>query len=83
MGRMKDLYIDQRNQEQHSPDDTDWNVPPKYDGAGFTEEDNQLTPPPDQINLDNGKSMWVIKGYKIWAQSYAEALQLLPMIENF
>lgn len=78
MGRIKDKLIDKMN----TPDDTDWNAP-KFDSAGFTEEDNQLTPPPDQINLDNGKSMWVIKGYKIWAQSYAEALQLLPMIENF
>ena len=92
---MKEIFIEQMNKDRNGPDDTDWNAP-EFDSAGFTENDrkiddyyqnqydqNQLNPPPDQINTESGKSMWVIKGYKIWAQSYAEALQLLPMIENF
>jgi hypothetical protein len=42
-----------------------------------------IDPPPDQIDLDRGKSMWEIKGYKIWAYSYKEALEMLPLIESF
>lgn len=56
---------------------------PEYDSAGFTEHDNKMSPPPDEINTDTGKSMWIIKDYKIWADSYQQALQLLPMIESF
>ena len=56
---------------------------PEYDSAGFTEHDNKMSPPPDQINTDTGKSMWIINDYKIWADSYQQALQLLPMIESF
>ena len=55
----------------------------EYDSAGFTEYDNKMPPPPDEINTDTGKSMWIIKDYKIWADSYQQALQLLPMIESF
>lgn len=69
MGRIKDSLINKLNA---GPDDTDW------DNPDFT-----LSPPPDQIDLDSGKQMWVINGYKIWARSYKEALELLPMIENF
>jgi hypothetical protein len=42
----------------------------------------QLDPAPDQINLDNGKKMWLIKDYRIWANTYQEALSLLPLIES-
>ena len=42
-----------------------------------------LDPIPDQINSDTGKSMWIIRGYKIWAYNYKQALELLPMIEGF
>lgn len=49
----------------------------------FKEEDNQLSPPPDQIDIDNCKMMWVIEGYRIWARSYQEALELLPLIQSF
>ncbi|MFO0452183.1 MAG: hypothetical protein ACK52I_26615 [Pseudomonadota bacterium] len=45
--------------------------------------DGQLEPAPDQVNLETGKSMWIIKDYKIWAYTYQEALELLPMIESF
>jgi len=56
---------------------------PEYDSAGFTQDDNIMSPPPDEINTTTGKSMWIIKDYKIWANSYEEALKLLPMIESF
>jgi hypothetical protein len=49
----------------------------------LSKDDNQLEPPPAQVNLENGKSMWVIDGYRIWAKSYKEALELLPLIESF
>lgn len=44
---------------------------------------NTLNPPPDQIDLETGKMMWIIKDYKIWADSYEQALQLLNVIEKF
>lgn len=46
-------------------------------------ETTQLDPPPDAIDIENGKKMWVIDGYRIWARSYKEALQLLPLIQSF
>lgn len=55
---------------------------PEYNSSGFTEYDNKMSPPPDKTT-ETGKSMWIIKDYKIWANSYQEALQLLPMIESF
>lgn len=64
---MKEKFIDQINS---GPDDTDW-------------DQNQLSPPPAEVNLENGKSMWVINDYKIWARTYQEALELLPLIESF
>ncbi len=79
MGKMKDLYIDKINEQ--GPDDIDWNAP-TYDGAGFTETD-RLAPPPDEINTDTNKCMWEIKGYKIWADNYVQALELLSIIESF
>jgi len=57
MGKMKELMIDEMN--------------------------NQMFPPPDMIDTDSGKSMWEIKGYRIWAETYQQALELLPMIESF
>jgi hypothetical protein len=68
MGKMKDVFIDKINQ---TPDDIDWDV------------SNQLHPPPNEINLETGKCMWVIKDYKIWAHTYQQALELLPLIESF
>jgi len=56
---------------------------PEYDSSGFTMFDNKMAPPPDEINIETGKSMWIIKDYKIWADSYEQALSLLPMIESF
>lgn len=55
---------------------------PEYDSAGFTYDDNIMPPPPDEINTTTGKSMWKIKDYRIWADSYKQALELLPLIEQ-
>lgn len=55
---------------------------PEYDSAGFTYDDNTLDPAPDEINTTTGKSMWIIKDYRIWANSYKQALKLLPLIEQ-
>lgn len=57
MGKMKDLVINEMN--------------------------NQMHPPPDEINLESGLSKWIIKDYKIWAKDYTQALELLTMIESF
>lgn len=43
---------------------------------------NQLDPIPNEIDTVSGKSMWIIKDYKIWATSYQEALKHLDIIEN-
>jgi hypothetical protein len=44
---------------------------------------NKLDPAPDEINTTTGKSMWIVKGYKIWADSYHQAVKdLLPLIEQ-
>ena len=77
MGKMKDLHIDQINQDRNGPDDTDWN-------SSTTDGE------PSHIAVSSdGKRCWEIKSlfiddvkYKIWASSYKEALELLPMIED-
>ena len=57
---------------------------PEYDGAGFTEKDNnRMDPAPDQIDPVTGKQMWIIKGYRIWDSSYQDALKHLELIESF
>lgn len=43
----------------------------------------KLHPPAEKINPENGLSMWTINGYRIWANSYTEAVNLLPLIESF
>lgn len=43
----------------------------------------KLDPPAEEINTENGQSMWTINGYRIWARSYREAVNLLPLIESF
>lgn len=44
--------------------------------------DGELDPPPAEIDITTGKKCWVIKDYKIWADSYEQALSLLSLIEN-
>lgn len=42
-----------------------------------------LEPPPDKIDTISGKKMWKIKDYEIWADNYSQALDLLPLIEDW
>lgn len=56
---------------------------PEYDSAGFTIADNAMSPPPLEIDMVSGKSMWLIKDYKIWANTYEEAVKHLDVIESF
>jgi hypothetical protein len=72
MGKMKDLVIDQMNDEG-----------PQYDSAGYTSADNQLYPPPDEINLESGLSMWIIKDIRVWATDYPQACKLYEIIDKF
>ena len=81
MGKMKDLYIDEMNRQL--AEDVNWDDTHEYYPPIITQDVNQMTPPPNQLDLESGKSMWVINGYKIWADSYQQALELLPMIESF
>jgi hypothetical protein len=41
-----------------------------------------MSPPPDEIDVNTGKCMWTIKDYRIWADTYEQALEILPLIEN-
>ena len=45
-------------------------------------DDLLLDPAPDAVNAENGKKMWVLNGYRIWADTYQQALELLPLIES-
>jgi hypothetical protein len=72
MGKMKDLVIDQMNDEG-----------PAFDSAGYTSADNQMHPPPDEINLESGLSMWVIKDIRVWATDYLQACKLYEIIDKF
>lgn len=42
----------------------------------------ELEPPPNKINIETGKKMWELNGYRVWANSYNEAMELLPLIES-
>ena len=64
-------------------DESVWgDVPNPYSLSEEPEYDNTLDPAPDEINTTTGKSMWMIKDYRIWADSYKQALELLPLIEQ-
>lgn len=39
-------------------------------------EKNQLPPPPDEIDLETGKSMWHINEIHVWANTYENALRM-------
>jgi hypothetical protein len=45
-------------------------------------DNNQLSPPPDEINLEEGKSKWVIDNISVWAHSYVEALEIYSLIKQ-
>ena len=64
-------------------DESVWGeVPNTYCMNEEPEYDNVLDPAPDEIDTTTGKSMWIIKDYRIWADNYKQALELLPLIER-
>ena len=58
------------------------NVTNTPNSNGWISMNNKLDPAPDEINTHTGKCMWIIKDYRIWADSYKQALETLPLIEN-
>ena len=42
----------------------------------------RFTPKPAETDRFSGKHRWDIKGYRIWATSYEEALKHLAIIES-
>jgi hypothetical protein len=41
-----------------------------------------IEPAPDKIDMTTGKKMWLVNGYKVWAESYKKAMELVPLIES-
>lgn len=62
--------------------ESEWGMIPNVYSDETPEYDNKLDPAPNEIDTVSGKSMWIIKDYKIWATSYQEALKHLDIIEN-
>ena len=62
--------------------ESEWGLIPNTYSDETPEYDNKLDPAPNEIDTVSGKSMWIIKDYKIWATSYQEALKHLDIIEN-
>lgn len=62
--------------------ESEWGLIPNTYSDETPEYDNKLDPVPNEIDTVSGKSMWIIKDYKIWATSYQEALKHLDIIEN-
>ena len=45
-------------------------------------QNNQLEPPPVKIDIETGLKTWIIKDYELTGRTYAEVLEILPLIEN-
>jgi len=39
--------------------------------------------PPHIEEQNDGKKLWIIEGYRIWATDYMQALELLSLIKLF
>lgn len=64
--------------------ESEWGlIPNVYSDETPEYDNNTMHPAPKEIDMVTGKSMWVIKDYKIWANTYEEALKHLDMIESF
>ena len=48
-----------------------------------SEHDEALITYPLPLNEQDGKKLWVINGYKVWAENYESALELAAMIDTF
>jgi hypothetical protein len=46
-------------------------------------EKNQLHPPPVEIDLNTGKSMWLVNDIRVWADTYENALRMYNEIINW
>lgn len=55
----------------------------KQDEQRYDDKHNTMPPPPLEIDMVTGKCMWLIKDYKIWANTYEEAVKHLDVIESF
>ena len=60
-----------------------WGEVPEVYSMETPEYTNQLDPIPDEVDLNTGKAMWQINGYRIWATSYREAVMHMELIETF
>ena len=50
----------------------------------MTQEKTKLQEaPPPVKEREDGKKMWIINEYKVWAQTYEQALQYADMIDRF
>ena len=48
-----------------------------------SEHDEALITYPLPLKEQDGKKLWVINGYKVWAENYESALELAAMIYTF
>jgi len=55
----------------------------EQDEQRYDDKHNTMSPPPLEIDMVTGKCMWLIKDYKIWANTYEEAVKHLDVIESF
>jgi len=55
----------------------------EQDEQRYDDKHNTMPPPPLEIDMVTGKCMWLIKDYKIWANTYEEAVKHLDVIESF
>jgi len=42
-----------------------------------------ITSYPAPIKETNDKKLWIINGYRVWAENYEQALELAAMIDRF
>jgi hypothetical protein len=49
----------------------------------LSKNDNQLDPIPDMIDTNTNKSMWIVNGYRVWADNYKQAVELAAIIDKF
>ena len=45
--------------------------------------DEALITYPLPLKEADGKKLWIINGYKVWAENYEQALELAAMIDTF
>ena len=48
-----------------------------------SEHDEAQITYPQPIAKDKEKQLWIINGYRIWAQDYEQALELAALIDTF